>query len=215
MILYENITEEAFGLAVKIATDKLRNLSVDEICTKTGAEKVDEDKLILKYLNIPYYVDLKSGRIVDTKDEDVLPLRDRIILLHYLTDAKGSPFSGKLITYAQIEGGRFYFPVFHKRTVEPMIRFFSEKPEILIEVSKDLEAQRERYGDVSISLMPLPHIKMYLILWKGDDDVPPNGNILFDKNITDYLCAEDIAVLTEIVTWKLIKSVNRGPNVGI
>ncbi|MCS7281265.1 MAG: DUF3786 domain-containing protein [Desulfobacterota bacterium] len=206
MILYENITEEAFGLAIKMAQEKLAKMDVEDICSRTGSKKIDEERIMVSYLNNPYRVEIKTGRILDGDGNETLPLRDRIILLHYLTDAKGSPETGKLITYAQIEGGRFYFPVFHKRTVEPMVRFFSSDPEKLLEVSKTLGGQRERYGDLSISLFPLPLVRMYMILWKGDEDVPPNGNILFDKNITDYLCAEDIAVLTEIVTWKLIKS---------
>lgn len=206
MILYENITEEAFGLAIKMAVEKLSRLSADEVCKRTGAELLSQGKIMIRYLNEPYYVDLKDGRISNYKNEEELPLRDRIIILHYLTEAKGSPFTGKLLTYAQMEGGRFYFPVFHKRTVEPMVRFFSEKPEMLLEASRNFGAQRERYGDISVSILPLPMVKMYLILWKGDVDVPPNGNILFDRNVTDYLCAEDIAVLTEIVVWKIIKA---------
>ncbi|MCX7857283.1 MAG: DUF3786 domain-containing protein [Deltaproteobacteria bacterium] len=210
MILYENITEEAFGLAVRIAADKLKALDPNGVCERTGAQIFDNETIQIEYLNSPYYVNLRTGAILDKDNKDSLQLRDKIILLHYLVDAKGSPPSGKLITYAQIEGGKFYFPVFHKRTVEPMIKYFSDKPELLIEVSEPLGAQKERYGDTSISLYPLPLVKMYIILWKGDEDIPANGNILFDKNVTDYLCAEDIAVLTEIVVWRLIRSIGKG-----
>jgi len=206
MILYENITEEAFGFAIKKAVQKLAELKAGEVCNKTGGEKISEDMIRIKYLNMPYLVELKSGKILDSENKESLPLRDKIILLHYLTDAKGSPITGKLISYAQIEGGKFYFPVFHKRTVEPMIRFFAKDPEKLLKVSEVIGAKRERYGDLSISLSPLPFVKIYFIFWRGDEDIPPNGNILFDKNITDLLCAEDIAVLTEIVTWRIIKA---------
>lgn len=205
MILYENITEEAFGLALRMASEKLMGLGVKDVCEKTGAQIVNDQTVMIRYLNQPFFVDLKTGRIVDEKNEDSLPLRDKIIILHYLASAKGSPFTQKLITYAQIEGGRFYFPVFYKRTVEPIVKFFSENTEMLIEASKKLGAEKERYGDVSVSILPLPRVKMYMILWRGDGEVPSSGNILFDKNITDYLCAEDIAVLTEIVVWTLIK----------
>lgn len=206
MILYENITEEAFGLAIDLAREKLKLRDLEDICTKSGAEPYDEKRVRIMYLNEPYLVDLRSGEIVQEGNGELLPLRDRIIILHYLVDAKGTPFTGKLLTYAQIEGGRFYFPVFHKRTIEPMIRNFAQNPESLISASKKFGGERERYGDASVSFKPLPRIKLFMVVWKGDSEVPPNGNILFDRNITDYLCAEDIAVITEILTWKVIRS---------
>jgi hypothetical protein len=43
------------------------------------------------------------------------------------------------------------------------------------------------------------------VLWKGDEEVSPNGNILFDANISDYLSTEDVTVLCETITWKLVK----------
>lgn len=206
MILYENITEEAFGLAIDLAREKLRTRDLNDICDKTGAEPYDSTRIRLSYLNEPYLVDIRSGEIKHEEKEEKPQLRDKIIMLHYLVDAKGTPLTGKLLTYAQIEGGRFYFPVFQKRTIDPMIRTFSQDPDSLIRRAEKYGGERERYGDLSVSFRPLPKIKIYMVIWKGDNEVPPNGNILFDRNIVDYLCAEDIAVLTEILTWRLIRS---------
>jgi hypothetical protein len=44
-----------------------------------------------------------------------------------------------------------------------------------------------------------------LVLWKGDEDFPPEGNILFDASVASYLPVEDIVILTEMVVWKLVK----------
>jgi hypothetical protein len=43
-----------------------------------------------------------------------------------------------------------------------------------------------------------------LIIWKGDDEFPPEGNILFDRNILQILSAEDIAWLSGMVVYPLI-----------
>jgi len=44
-------------------------------------------------------------------------------------------------------------------------------------------------------------------LWRGDEDLAPNGNILFDANVPDYLPTEDVAVVSETITWKLVKAI--------
>jgi hypothetical protein len=48
-------------------------------------------------------------------------------------------------------------------------------------------------------------VRIFFILWKGDDEVSPNGTILFDGNIPHYLNSEDVCVLTETLVWKLVR----------
>jgi hypothetical protein len=50
-------------------------------------------------------------------------------------------------------------------------------------------------------------VPLTLVLWRGDEEVAPNGNILFDANISDYLSTEDVAVLSETITWRLVKDI--------
>jgi len=43
-----------------------------------------------------------------------------------------------------------------------------------------------------------------LVLWRGDDELAPEGSILFDSTIPDYLSTEDITVLCETIAWRLV-----------
>ena len=49
----------------------------------------------------------------------------------------------------------------------------------------------------------LPLVPLALILWKGDDEFPPEGNILFDRSITSIFSAEDVAWLSGMVVYPL------------
>jgi hypothetical protein len=51
---------------------------------------------------------------------------------------------------------------------------------------------------------PLPRIAIHLALWEGDDEFPPEAGILFDANIQHELAAEDIAVLSGILVYRLM-----------
>lgn len=206
MILYQNITEESFGLALDLAIKKLTILDPKELCKKTGASLLDPDQILLPYFSRPYVVNLHSGQIFLQDDPEAeIPLKDRILMLHYLTQAKGTPWTHRLVTYAQIQGGRFYCPAFQKRTIEPILNCFGNQPENLIKVAREFGGEQASYGDASASFYPFPFVKIVIVLWRGDEEVSPNGNILFDKNITDYLSAEDIAVVSETLIWTLIR----------
>ena len=58
--------------------------------------------------------------------------------------------------------------------------------------------------------MAFPRVPITLVLWRGDDEFPPDGNILFDRSISDYLTTEDVNVLCETIAWTLVKSARAG-----
>jgi hypothetical protein len=205
MCSYEDISKESFELALNLATKKLSFIKAEEICRNSGASRIDDDTILIQYLNRPYQVAISTGEVsLKDKEEDV-PIKDRILILHYLTQARGTPFKNKLITYGQIEGGKFYVPTFIKRNIDPLLKCFSHRPDLLLEVAQRMGGTRAAYGDVSVSIDAFQRVRIFFILWKGDDEVPSNGTILFDGNIPHYLTSEDVCVLTETLVWKLVR----------
>jgi len=204
MCSYEDISKESFELAYELACKKLTCVTPEELCRRTGARPVDQNRIMIHYLNRPYLVGIPNGEISLRGEEEKVSVKDRILILHYLTQATGVPYTNKLITYAQLQGGRFYCPAFQKRTLEPILNFFGAKPELLLDVAQRFGGQKAGYGDVSVSVDAFPFVRIVIVLWRGDHEVPPGGNILFDKNIADYLSTEDVVVLSETLIWKLI-----------
>jgi len=204
MSLYHNTSEEGFELAYELACKKLTSMNPEELCRRSGARSADQNRIMIHYLNRPYLVDISNGEISLKDEEEKIPVKDRILILHYLTQATGAPFTNKLITYAQLQGGRIYCPVFQKRTLEPILKCFGDQPELLVDVAQGLGGTRANYGDISVNIDAFPFVRIVIVLWRGDDEVPSGGNILFDKNIADYLSSEDVAVLSETLIWKLI-----------
>jgi len=205
MCSYEDISKESFELAFKLACKKLASMTSEEICLNSGASPIDQNKVMINYLNRPYLVTIPSGEISPGDEKENVPIKDQILILHYLTQAKGTPFINKVITYGQIEGGKFYVPTFIQRNIDPLLKCFSHRPELLLELAQRIGGIRAAYGDVSVSIDAFPRVRIFFILWKGDDEVPPNGTILFDGNIPHYLTSEDVCVLTETLVWKLVR----------
>ena len=59
-------------------------------------------------------------------------------------------------------------------------------------------------GDASMIIDAFAHVPINVILWQGDNELKPEVNLLFDANITDYLTSEDVTIVCENITWKLI-----------
>jgi len=207
-MLFEDISKQSFELTIRIATQKLSTRPIGEVCQRSGATLIDDHHLHLIYLNRLYSVNASTGEIflVDRK-EDMVPIKDQILILHYLTQARGTPFTNKVITYGQIEGAKFYTPIFLQRSLQPILKNFGQRPELLLELAQRIGGQKAPFGDISVRIDPFPHVRIFIILWRGDAEFPANGNILFDGNIGHYLSSEDVCVLTETLVWKLVRMI--------
>ena len=131
------------------------------------------------------------------------PTSNKIIWLHYLTARGVKTPSGRLISYRGA-GGLFYEPNFIKRAVNPFVKRFGNDPAGLIEAGEALGGRKTDNGDASIVINVLPYIPMTFIIWTGDDEFEPSGNILFDETVKTWLCAEDLAVLASLSVYELI-----------
>ena len=200
--------EQGFGLSYKLAREQLTKISdIQEQCRKSGAWYVGPNEIVINYLNKPYHITLSDVEILLEDSNAEVPLKDKILILHYFTLAKDTPATDILITYKQLQGGISYFPAFSQRAIAPFVNHFGKNPELLIKTAAKLGGREADYGDVSVTVNAFDHVPITLVLWKGDEELAPNGNILFDANISDYLSTEDVTVLSETIIWKLVKDI--------
>jgi hypothetical protein len=91
--------------------------------------------------------------------------------------------------------------------IGPLVKNFGRCPELLRKTAAKVGGCEADYGDLSVIINAFDQVPITLVLWKGDEEVAPNGNILFDANISDYLATEDVTVLSETIVWKLVKNI--------
>jgi hypothetical protein len=198
--------ERGFDISYKLAREQLAKITdIEEQCRKSGADYLGPNKIGINYLNQPYHIMLPDVKILLGDGGIEASLRDKILILHYFAEAKGTQPTGKLIAYKQLPGGVSYFPAFSRRAIAPLVKHFGKSPELLIKAAAKLGGREADYGDVSVAINAFAHVPITLVLWRGDEELAPNGNILFDANISDYLSTEDVTVLTETIIWKLVK----------
>ncbi len=142
-----------------------------------------------------------------TPDKEV-PIQEKVLLLHYLFGAwasKGPTVKGEWISFQEVPDGKFYLDAFHRRAIAPLVLAFGEKPELLERLAKELyRAVPADQGDVSVEVQALPLVPVELIIWNGDDEFSPSGNILFDRSIIEIISAEDMAWLSGMVVYPLM-----------
>jgi hypothetical protein len=186
--------------------ERLASADIEERCRRSGSEYKKQDSgatATVSYLNQPYLVTFPESKVTPVNGAEV-PLREQILILHYLALSKGTAATNKLIPFRDLPGGVVYYPTFSKRTTVPLTRFFGKEPELLVKASQRLGAQPSDMGDTAVIINVFPRVPITLVLWHGDEELSPQLNLLFDANILDYLETEDVTVVCEIITWKLV-----------
>lgn len=207
---------DAYQLAFKLAVEQLIKFdNLKEHCLKSGARyQVTDAKraIILEYLDQPYQISLPNVEISSVRNDEPVPLREKILILHYFNRAKGTPLTHNLITYKELPEGIIYFPTFSKRAIKPIVDHFGKESQQLIEIAGRLGGLKANYGDTATTISAFRYVPITWALWRGDEEFPPSGSILFDSTISDYLYTEDITVLCETITWKLVKLLREAKN---
>ncbi len=206
------VRQIAHELAYKIARERLAEIKdIEQQCRKSGARYLPAEKsVVIDHLNRSYKISLPGGEVSLVDSAEAVPARDKILILHYFTRAKGTPVSGKLITYKELQEGINYYPTFFKRAMDPIIMNFKDEPEKLPEIAARMGGRKSDYGDIAVTIRVFPCVPLTIVIWRGDKEFAPGGNILFDSTIPDYLPTEDITIVCEIIAWRLVRELKTG-----
>ena len=198
--------------AYKLAREELADIEdMAQLCLRSAATCLDSGQgIAVQYLNRWYRVTLPDVEVLLVDSREDVPIRDKVLILHYLLSAKGIPIANRLISFKELPGGGSYFPTFSKRAIEPLVEHFGERPRRLEEISGKLGGHTVAYGDVGVTVDAFSRVPVTIVLWQGDEEFPARGNILFDAAISGYLATYDVTVLSESITWKLVELSREG-----
>ncbi len=195
--------------AVEIGKNELMGNDPEQIAKRSGATYVQGDHgngvFSIDFLNKTIDISWPELAFSYSVDGGELPIQQQVLLLHYLNLAEDVKISGEWIAYQEVPDGKFYLDAFVRRAKNPMVQGFGNNPELLVELSQAVYgATPLDQGDVGVAIQALPLIPVALILWKGDDEFPPEGTILFDRTVFRVLSAEDIAWLAGMIIYPLL-----------
>jgi hypothetical protein len=194
--------QQAFDLACVSLNEK----DLKERAEKSGAgyerDQVEE-RILIPFFSEPCTIRFPQIEFYSPGKKTV-SLVTRALLLHYLLRADGSRLTGNWVGYKDIPGGLLYAGVFARRVTEPLMRKFGKSAKLFREVGYRLGGESAGVGDASFHLLALPRIPLQYVLWEGDEEFPPSAQLLFDSSVDHYLPLEDIVVLGQITTGRLI-----------
>ncbi len=206
-----------YRAAVELGKKSLEGKDPKRIADQTGArfDLTDDNKaaLILEFLHRDVSIAWEDLGISFKGTGDEVPIQQEILILHYLNGAAGAKVEEEWIAYQEVPDGKFYLDAFIRRAKNPLVEAFGRCPERLLPITQQVYGARPfDQGDHSVVVQAFPLVPVALILWEGDDEFPPDGNLLFDRSISHILSAEDIAWLAGMIIYPVMGMAGEGKN---
>jgi hypothetical protein len=192
--------------AMLLAAEDLSRRDASLVAQLAGAE-YDGQSLSFSFMNRKATVSVPKFEVgwAEPVEGEEFSLTDAVMILHYLQEAKGIGPTGEFLAYRQIPGGEFYTAAFRKRAELPLIGVFGYKPGLLTKAAEALAGRPlQGFGDESSIFRVLPNLEIVALIHAGDDEFPPDGQVLFDRSISQALSIEDIAWIGSAVVYRLM-----------
>lgn len=123
----------------------------------------------------------------------------QMLLIRFLLEGRASKSSGTFLTYREMPWGEVYIKPFTGRCLTRAAFTFGTRLDAFRRAMENTRAISIKNGDAGYQIEVMPGYDIRLIVWEGDDEFPPNAQILFSDNFPQAFSAEDRTVVGDIV----------------
>lgn len=143
---------------------------------------------------------------IEADNPDALALKSipaQIFLLRFLLEGCASVGSGSFLPYREMPWGDVYLKPFTGRCLTRAAFTFGTRLAAFRAAAEKTPAIALKHGDAAYQIEVLPGYEVQLIVWEGDDEFPPNAQMLFSDNFPNAFSAEDRTVVGDLVITEL------------
>ncbi len=164
-----------------------------------------EGTLWLRYLNCEYRITWPDLIAYPATGDQSCPANLQGMFLYYLRYADGTPRVGRWLSFRELPSGGFYHHAFQGYTGNRLIKHFGNDLEAFRRAGRAVGGMHLDIGDAGLSFDVLPRVPVAIVYWQGDEEFPPNAQLLFDASAPGYLPTDAFAVLGSQLVGRLIK----------
>ena len=133
-------------------------------------------------------------------DEGKLPpLPTQTFLLRYLLECKDTVWSGEWKTFREMPWGEMYITPYTGRVLTRAAFTFGFRTAAMKAAAEKMGAAAVPHGDAGFEFELVPGYRMRILVWEGDDEFPPNAQVLYSDNFAEGFAAEDRVVSGDIL----------------
>ena len=179
--------------------EKFRSLSPADVQARLSDVKWDGATFTVKLLGREFTIAHPEYAITACDGGALPPLPTQTFLLRYLLEGKDTPWNGQWKTFREMPWGELYIKPYTGRVLTRAAFTFGTRIDVFRAACEKMGATALPHGDAGFAFDVIGGYKMQILAWAGDEEFPPNAQIIYSDNFADGFAAEDRVVAGDIL----------------
>ena len=175
-----------------------RQLDPQEAMARTGV-KWDGKEFYVNLLGRDYAISHPVYALRTLDGEKLPPLSVQTFLLRYLLEGKDVAWSGEWKTFREMPWGEMYIKPYTGRVLTRAAFTCGTRVAAFRAACEKLGAEAVKHGDAGYQFCLVGNYHMQILVWEGDEEFPPNAQVLYSDNFAEGFAAEDRVVAGDIL----------------
>ena len=171
-----------------------KNIDPKEVTERLQDVTWDGAAFSVKLLNTVYTITWPEYSITPAT---ALPVQT--FLLRYLLEAKTVVWAGAWKTFREMPWGELYIKPYTGRVLTRAAFTFGTRLAAFKKGAETLGGVAVNNGDAGYEFTLIGDYRMRILVWEGDDEFPPNAQVLYSDNFAEGFAAEDRVVAGDIL----------------
>ena len=179
--------------------ERFRALDVNDAQQRLPRVKWDGKEFYVNLLGREYAISHPVYTIRATDGGKVPPLPTQTFLLRYLLESKDVAWRGEWKTFREMPWGEMYIKPYTGRVLTRAAFTFGFRVAAFKAACEKMGAVAMKHGDAGYQFDLIGGYRIQILIWQGDEEFPPNAQVLYSDNFAEGFAAEDRVVAGDIL----------------
>ena len=179
--------------------EKFKTLAPSDVTARLAGVTWDGQAFAVKLLGREFAISHPDYTIAATDGGTIPPLPTQTFLLRYLLECKDVAWGGQWKTFREMPWGELYIKPYTGRVLTRAAFTFGTRLDAFRAAAQKLGATPVPHGDAGFLFDLVGGYQMQILAWAGDEEFPPNAQILYSDNFETGFAAEDRVVAGDIL----------------
>ena len=179
--------------------EKFRALESASVMERLQGVNWDGKEFTLSLMDREYAIAHPDYAIRALDGGKLPPLPVQTFLLRYLLESRDVSWAGQWKTFREMPWGEMYIKPYTGRVLTRAAFTFGTRVAAFKAAAEKMGAEAVKHGDAGYQFNLIGGYRMQILVWEGDDEFPPNAQVLYSDNFAEGFAAEDRVVAGDIL----------------
>ena len=179
--------------------DLFRQADPQDVVSRLSQVTWDGEKFTVTLMGRTYEIGHPEFTITPKDGKPLPPLPVQTFLMRYLMLSRDVAWAGQWKTFREMPSGELYIKPYTGRVLTRAAYSFGTRVEAFKTACEKMGALALSHGDAGYQFDFIDGYRIQILVWAGDDEFPPNAQVIYSDNFSDGFAPEDRVVAGDIL----------------